>query len=95
MTWYVVLAHALGGLVVALVMKYADNILKGFATSISIVLRFILSLLFLAFDSFNSALINTLFFGAVTSFRMVIGIVLVWVTLFCVSVSLVNFWLHD
>ena len=37
--WYVVFANAVGGLIVALVVKYADNILKGFASSISIVLR--------------------------------------------------------
>lgn len=35
--------QAVGGLVVALVMKYADNILKGFATSVSIVCSTVLS----------------------------------------------------
>jgi len=39
----VVLLQSVGGLVVAIVIKYADNILKGFATSISIVLSCILS----------------------------------------------------
>ena len=36
-------SKALGGLVVAAVIKYADNILKGFATAVSIVLSSILS----------------------------------------------------
>jgi UDP-sugar transporter A1/2/3 len=35
--WGVVLIQAGGGLLVALVMKYADNILKGFATSVAII----------------------------------------------------------
>lgn len=44
---YVVLAaiscQAIGGIIVAMVVKYADNILKGFATSISIILSFLAS----------------------------------------------------
>src|SRR5437763_10677841 len=44
---YVVLSaiacQAIGGIIVAMVVKYADNILKGFATSISIILSFLAS----------------------------------------------------
>uniref|UniRef100_A0A158QMI7 UDP-N-acetylglucosamine transporter n=1 Tax=Haemonchus placei TaxID=6290 RepID=A0A158QMI7_HAEPC len=36
--WIVVMLQAYGGLVIALVVKYADNILKGFAVSLSIIL---------------------------------------------------------
>lgn len=35
--------QAVGGIVVAIVVKYADNILKGFATSLSIILSFCIS----------------------------------------------------
>ena len=41
--WAMILLQALGGLTVAMVVKYADNILKGFATAISIVLSAVLS----------------------------------------------------
>mmetsp|Transcript_6881 Transcript_6881/g.22131 ORF Transcript_6881/g.22131 Transcript_6881/m.22131 type:complete len:352 (-) Transcript_6881:222-1277(-) len=44
--WTAILTQAVGGLLVAVVMKYADNILKGFATSLSIVLGSILSTIF-------------------------------------------------
>jgi UDP-sugar transporter A1/2/3 len=35
--WIVVLIQAIGGLIVAVVIKYADNILKAFATSVAII----------------------------------------------------------
>jgi UDP-sugar transporter A1/2/3 len=38
--WGTVLTQVFGGLVTALVIKYSDNILKGFATSLSIILSF-------------------------------------------------------
>ncbi|XP_023148318.1 solute carrier family 35 member A3b isoform X1 [Amphiprion ocellaris] len=42
-TCIVVALQAVGGLVVAVVIKYADNILKGFATSLSIILSTLIS----------------------------------------------------
>ncbi|KAL9542496.1 hypothetical protein MBANPS3_008590 [Mucor bainieri] len=50
LTWFVVINQALGGLLVSLVVKYADNILKGFATSISIILSGIISFYLLDFQ---------------------------------------------
>ncbi|XP_062261040.1 solute carrier family 35 member A3b [Platichthys flesus] len=47
-TWTVVILQALGGLIVAVVIKYADNILKGFATSLSIILSALISYFVLA-----------------------------------------------
>ncbi|CAB3405732.1 unnamed protein product [Caenorhabditis bovis] len=41
--WVTVGINAFGGLVVAVVIKYADNILKAFATSVAIVLNCIAS----------------------------------------------------
>ncbi|KJH51877.1 putative UDP-galactose translocator [Dictyocaulus viviparus] len=61
-TWIVVLLQAYGGLVIALVVKYADNILKGFAVSLSIILSSLVSWLFLA--DFTPTLIFAL--GATT-----------------------------
>lgn len=41
--WGTVLTQVLGGLITAIVIKYSDNILKGFATSLSIVISFLAS----------------------------------------------------
>ncbi|EDR03208.1 uncharacterized protein LACBIDRAFT_152799, partial [Laccaria bicolor S238N-H82] len=41
--WATVAVQVFGGLVTAVVIKYSDNILKGFATSLSIVLSFLAS----------------------------------------------------
>ncbi|KAJ2856406.1 UDP-galactose transporter Gms1 [Coemansia asiatica] len=49
-TWAAILCQALGGLIVAVVVKYADNILKGFATSISIVLSCLASVFIFGFQ---------------------------------------------
>ncbi|KAI7857103.1 UDP-galactose transporter [Circinella umbellata] len=50
LTWCVIGIQAFGGLIVALVVKYADNILKGFATSISIILSSLLSVFLFGFS---------------------------------------------
>lgn len=48
--WFVVGLQSFGGLLVAVVVKYADNILKGFATSAAIVLSCIASMYFFDFQ---------------------------------------------
>uniref|UniRef100_A0A0K0DUL8 UDP-N-acetylglucosamine transporter n=1 Tax=Strongyloides stercoralis TaxID=6248 RepID=A0A0K0DUL8_STRER len=52
--WFVVALQAYGGLVIALVVKYADNILKGFAVSLSIILSSLMS--YLVFNDFTPSL---------------------------------------
>jgi UDP-galactose transporter len=53
LVWTVIMLSAQGGLLCAVVVKYADNILKGFATSLAIILSCIISIY--AFD-FNLTL---------------------------------------
>ena len=60
--WTVVTVQAAGGLIVAVVVKYADNVLKVFATSFSIVV---------------SCVITAFLFDFRPSFRFVIGASLV------------------
>lgn len=47
--WGMIMISALGGLTVAVVIKYADNILKAFATSIAIIVACIASAILFAF----------------------------------------------
>ncbi|XP_045526629.1 UDP-N-acetylglucosamine transporter [Pieris brassicae] len=47
--WYLIILQAAGGLIVAVVVKYADNILKGFATSVAIIISCIASMFLLNF----------------------------------------------
>lgn len=44
--WTCVALQSVGGLLVAVVVRYADNVLKGFATSIAILVTSVLSVLF-------------------------------------------------
>lgn len=58
----VVVQQALGGLIVAVVVKYADNILKGFATSLSIIISCIAAVFLFGFQislmfTFGAALV--------------------------------------
>ncbi|CAF0838953.1 unnamed protein product [Adineta steineri] len=50
MVWVATLIHSIGGLIVALVVKHADNILKGFATSMAIIISCIVSILIFEFQ---------------------------------------------
>ncbi|KAL1021635.1 hypothetical protein UPYG_G00015900 [Umbra pygmaea] len=49
MVWGVIFNQAFGGLLVAVVVKYADNILKGFATSFSIIVSTVVSIYLFGF----------------------------------------------
>uniref|UniRef100_A0A182IZ71 UDP-N-acetylglucosamine transporter n=1 Tax=Anopheles atroparvus TaxID=41427 RepID=A0A182IZ71_ANOAO len=42
--YYLIVLQAVGGLIVAVVVKYADNILKGFATSLAIIISCVASI---------------------------------------------------
>jgi UDP-sugar transporter A1/2/3 len=46
----VVVVNAAGGMIVAMVIKYADNILKGFATGISTLLSTLCSIALFGFE---------------------------------------------
>lgn len=60
LTWSVVSNQAIGGLLVAIVVKYADNILKGFATSLSIIISALFSFYFLGFHPTGHFVLGTM-----------------------------------
>ena len=47
---YLITLNAMGGLLVAVVVKYADNILKGFATSLAIIITCVVSVFLFGFN---------------------------------------------
>lgn len=49
--WIVIIVQAAGGLIVAVVVKYADNVLKVFASSFSIIISCIISAIFFDFHA--------------------------------------------
>lgn len=71
--WSVILLQALGGLLVAMVVRYADNILKGFATSLAIIL---------------SCVVSVYAFGFVLTFNFCVGTLLVIASVFLYSSKL-------
>lgn len=60
LTWTVILLQAQGGLLVAVVVKYADNILKGFATSLAIIISSVVSVFLFNFEITFQFVIGTL-----------------------------------
>ncbi|GAA5902970.1 hypothetical protein JCM6882_009659 [Rhodosporidiobolus microsporus] len=57
MAWVVIFLQTVGGLLIAVAIKYADNVAKGFALSISIVFTFLLSVILFDFHlSFSSVI---------------------------------------
>ena len=50
MVWTAIVVQSAGGLIVALVVKHADNILKGFATSLAIILSCVASVIIFDFQ---------------------------------------------
>lgn len=59
--WYLVILQAAGGLIVAVVVKYADNILKGFATSVAIIISCIASIYLFDFNLTVQFALGTMF----------------------------------
>lgn len=67
---YLIILQAGGGLIVAMVVKYADNILKGFATSLAIIISCVASIYLFNFN---------------LSFQFSIGAILVILSIFMYS----------
>ena len=59
--WFVICLQSFGGLMVAVVVKYADNILKGFATAAAIILSCIASIYLFGFEPSLMFILGTSF----------------------------------
>ncbi|XP_066921560.1 UDP-galactose translocator-like [Clytia hemisphaerica] len=70
LVWIIILMQAFGGLLVAVVVKYADNILKGFATSFAIIV---------------SCIVSIYLFNFILSIQFVLGTVLVMTAIYLYS----------
>ncbi|KAI5248141.1 nucleotide-sugar transporter [Aureobasidium subglaciale] len=57
--WSAIFLQAIGGVLVALVVNYSDNIAKNFATSISIVISFLASVWFFNFEITSNYVLGT------------------------------------
>ena len=57
---FIIVLQSLGGMMVAVVVKYADNILKGFATSFAILISFVISIAFFQFQPSVSFMFGSL-----------------------------------
>ena len=60
MVWFVIIQQALGGIIVSLVVKYADNILKGFSTSLSIIISCVASVFLFSYTITLQFVIGTI-----------------------------------
>ncbi|GAA5974127.1 hypothetical protein JCM11641_003450 [Rhodosporidiobolus odoratus] len=58
MAWAVIFLQTVGGLLIAVAIKHADNVAKGFALSISIVFTFLLSVILFDFQLSASSIIG-------------------------------------
>lgn len=66
---YTIVLNAGGGLIVAMVVKYADNILKGFATSLAIIISCVASIYLFGFQlSVQFALGTALVIGSIFAY---------------------------
>merc|ERR1712151_1027036 len=59
MVWCAILNNAFGGLLVAVIIKYADNIIKCFGTTVAIVLTVFISSVFFGSSFGQTALLGT------------------------------------
>ena len=76
--WTAIVFQALGGVLVAICINYADNIAKNFATSISIIISFLFSVWFFDFNvTFNVSCERRSFVACTNSAQFLLGTAIV------------------